>query len=72
MPPVAVLARIRRERNGVRCTPAALPQQLLLQSRELVKADRCTLFLVDKRAGTMSTTLEEGQSITFPVGQARP
>jgi hypothetical protein len=42
-----------------------------LQSRELVKADRCTLFLVDKRAGTMSTTLEEGQSITFPVGQVR-
>eukprot|EP00002_Diphylleia_rotans_P002366 TRINITY_DN11505_c0_g1_i1.p1 TRINITY_DN11505_c0_g1~~TRINITY_DN11505_c0_g1_i1.p1 ORF type:complete len:1471 (+),score=307.50 TRINITY_DN11505_c0_g1_i1:48-4460(+) len=45
----------------------SLIQMLRLKSRELLQADRCTLYLVDQEKNELWTTLEEGHEIHFPI-----
>eukprot|EP00002_Diphylleia_rotans_P027008 TRINITY_DN5404_c0_g2_i3.p1 TRINITY_DN5404_c0_g2~~TRINITY_DN5404_c0_g2_i3.p1 ORF type:complete len:1596 (+),score=363.65 TRINITY_DN5404_c0_g2_i3:400-4788(+) len=42
---------------------------LRVKSRELLEADKCTMYLVDREKQELWTTLEEGQEIHFPINQ---
>eukprot|EP00002_Diphylleia_rotans_P025555 TRINITY_DN5053_c0_g1_i1.p1 TRINITY_DN5053_c0_g1~~TRINITY_DN5053_c0_g1_i1.p1 ORF type:complete len:1348 (+),score=245.05 TRINITY_DN5053_c0_g1_i1:52-4095(+) len=42
---------------------------LRLKSRELLDADKCTLFIVDEENKSMRTRLAEGMDVSFPMSQ---